>query len=191
MMSGYSRGLPALFLDRDGVINVEKNYVHRVEDFEFVDGIFELCRAATTRGMPIVIVTNQAGIGRGYYSEAQFNALTDWMRNRFQEEGAPVAAVYYCPCHPEHGVGKYKIDSFDRKPNPGMILRARDELGLLLERSIFVGDKASDIAAAKTAKVGKTVLLAPSQIVVSPLPDLQADSLDVINEMLFSPASRP
>jgi D-glycero-D-manno-heptose 1,7-bisphosphate phosphatase len=95
---------PALFLDRDGVINVEKNYVHRVEDFEFLDGIFDLCRAAIERKMPIVVVTNQAGIGRGYYSEAQFQTLTEWMKDRFEEERAPISAVYFCPNHPEQGI---------------------------------------------------------------------------------------
>lgn len=150
---------PALFLDRDGVINVEKNYVHRIEDFEFLNGIFDLCRAAAERNMPIVVVTNQAGIGRGYYSEAQFQMLTNWMKARFEEARAPVTAVYSCPYHPEHGVGSYRKESFDRKPNPGMLLRARDELGLDLARSILIGDKASDIAAAKAAGVGITLQL--------------------------------
>ena len=174
MESRPSRLRPALFLDRDGVINVERNYVHRIEDFEFLEGIFDLCRAAAERNMPIVVVTNQAGIGRGYYSEAQFLTLTDWMQARFEEERAPVAAVYCCPYHPEKGVGKYRKESFDRKPNPGMLLRARDELGLDLSRSILIGDKGSDIAAAKAAGVGLTVLLgsdietaAPDRVVAS------------------------
>jgi len=154
-----SRFRPALFLDRDGVINVDKTYVHRVEEFEFLDGIFDLCRAAAERHMPIVVVTNQAGIGRGYYSEAQFQTLTDWMRARFEEAGASVAAVYYCPYHPEQGVGEYRKESFDRKPNPGMLLRARDDLGLDLARSILIGDKDSDIAAAKAAGVGVSLQL--------------------------------
>lgn len=174
MESPPSRFRPALFLDRDGVINVEKNYVHHIEDFEFLDGIFDLCRAASKSNMPIVVVTNQAGIGRGYYSEAQFLTLTDWMRARFEEEGVHVAAVYYCPYHPDQGVGKYRKESFDRKPNPGMFLRARDELGLDLACSILIGDKASDIAAAKAAGVGLSVLLgsdtgnaAPDRVVAS------------------------
>lgn len=150
---------PALFLDRDGVINVEKNYVHRIDDFEFLDGIFDLCRAAVERNMPIVVVTNQAGIGRGYYSEAQFQTLTEWMKARFEEAGAPIAAVYFCPDHPEHGVGSYRKESFDRKPNPGMLFRARDDLGLDLSRSILIGDKASDITAAKAAGVGVSLYL--------------------------------
>lgn len=150
---------PALFLDRDGVINVEKNYVHRIEEFEFIEGIFDLCRTATQQGMLLVVVTNQAGIGRGYYTEAQFHALTVWMQARFAEQDVPLAKVYFCPFHPEHGVGEYRRESFDRKPNPGMILRARDELGIDLARSALVGDKASDIAAARAAGVGYTILL--------------------------------
>ena len=176
---------PALFLDRDGIINVEKNYVYRIDDFVFIDGIFDLCRSALAAGMAIVVVTNQAGIGRGYYTEAQFQVLSAWMCERFTEEGIVIAGVYYCPYHPEHGVGKYKADSFDRKPNPGMILRAKDDLGLLLEASILVGDKASDIAAAKAAKLAKSVLMAPFHVAITPKPDLQADSLSAINKILF------
>lgn len=174
----------ALFLDRDGVINVEKNYVHRIEDFEFLDGIFDLCRAAAERNMPIVVVTNQAGIGRGYYSEAQFLTLTDWMLSRFEEEQAPVAAVYFCPYHPEQGVGEYRKESFDRKPNPGMFLRARDDLGLDLARSILIGDKASDIAAAKAAGVGLSVLLGSDT--GNAMPDRVVASLHETCDFLFS-----
>ena len=176
---------PALFLDRDGIINVETNYVYRIDDFVFIDGIFDLCRSALAAGMAIVVVTNQAGIGRGYYTEAQFQVLSAWMCERFTEEGIVIAGVYYCPYHPEHGVGKYKADSFDRKPNPGMILRAKDDLGLLLEASILVGDKASDITAAKAAKLAKSVLMAPFHVAITPKPDLQADSLSAINKILF------
>lgn len=149
----------ALFLDRDGVINIEKGYVHAIEDFEFVEGIFKLCRTANEKGMPVVVVTNQAGIGRGLYSEAQFQTLNDWMLKRFKQEGAMIEAIYHCPYHPEHGLGQYSKDSFDRKPNPGMILRARDDLKLDLSSSILIGDKNSDIAAAKAAGVGLAVFL--------------------------------
>lgn len=174
----------ALFLDRDGVINVEKKYVHRIEDFEFFDGIFDLCRAAEERNMPIVVVTNQAGIGRGYYSEAQFLTLTAWMQSRFEEERTPVAAAYFCPYHPEQGVGEYRKESFDRKPNPGMLLRARDELGLDMARSILIGDKGSDIAVAKAAGVGLTVLLGAD--VENAAPDRLVASLHEACALLFS-----
>lgn len=143
----------ALFLDRDGVINVEKNYVYRIEDFEFMPGIFELCDAATQLGFLLVVITNQAGIGRGYYSEADFRRLTDWMIEQFRMRSIEIARVYHCPDHPTAGIGEYRRDSFHRKPNPGMILTARDALGLDLSRSILVGDKDSDIEAGRAAKL--------------------------------------
>lgn len=148
----------ALFLDRDGVINVEKDYVHRIEDFEFVEGIFALGREAVARGYAPVVVTNQSGIGRGYYSEADFQALTAWMKEEFAREGVAVAAVYHCPYHPESGVGEYRVDSFDRKPNPGMILRAARDLDLDLASSMLVGDRVSDMQAAEAAGVGCRIL---------------------------------
>lgn len=145
---------PALFLDRDGVINVDHGYVHRPENFEFMPGIFKLVRAANERGYLVVVVTNQAGIGRGYYSEAQFLLLTDWMKERFKAEGARIDAVYFCPFHPEHGVGEYRRESECRKPGPGMLLQAKKDLNVDLIKSILVGDKPSDIAAGKAAGVG-------------------------------------
>lgn len=166
---------PALFLDRDGVVNVEKNYVHRIEDFEFVEGIFDLCRVATTRGWPVVIVTNQAGIGRGLYTPGQFGLLTEWMLARFREEGAPLTAVYHCPYHPQHGVGEYRRESPDRKPGPGMILKARDDWNIDLPRSAMLGDRLTDIEAARAAGVGLRLLLghdeplAPGEIHVDSL----------------------
>jgi D-glycero-D-manno-heptose 1,7-bisphosphate phosphatase len=153
----------ALFLDRDGVINVDKGYVHRREDFEFVDGIFDLCRAFRQRGYLLVVVTNQSGIGRGYYSESDFLALTDWMVSVFREQGISIARTYYCPYHPQHGVGAYRSDSFDRKPNPGMILRARDELQIDLGGSILLGDRKSDILAGVRAGVGTSFWLGRSE----------------------------
>jgi D-glycero-D-manno-heptose 1,7-bisphosphate phosphatase len=152
-------GRKALFLDRDGVINVDRNYVHRVEDFEFLPGIFELCAAAVERGYLIVVVTNQAGIGRGYYTEADFAQLTEWMVGAFRQRGIDIARVYHCPYHPAAGVGEYRRESFDRKPQPGMLLRARDELGLDLAGSVLIGDKDSDIAAGRAAGVGRLVKL--------------------------------
>ncbi|MCX7627396.1 MAG: D-glycero-beta-D-manno-heptose 1,7-bisphosphate 7-phosphatase [Methylophilaceae bacterium] len=145
---------PALFLDRDGVINVDHGYVHRPEEFEFVEGIFELVATANRAGYLVVVVTNQAGIGRGYYSEAQFLALTDWMKTKFRERGGIIDAVYFCPYHPEHGIGAYRRESEFRKPAPGMLLQAQSELGIDMEQSIFIGDKPSDMAAGRAAGVG-------------------------------------
>jgi len=150
---------PGLLLDRDGVINVDHGYVYRIDQFEFVPGIFDLCRAARVLGHRIAVVTNQAGIGRGLYTEADFHALTAWMQARFAAEGAPIDAVYFCPTHPTAGVGAYRVDSHFRKPGPGMLLQAAAELDLDLAASTLVGDKASDAEAAVAAGVGRVIVL--------------------------------
>lgn len=152
---------PALFLDRDGVINIDHGYVCKQEDFEFVDGIFELCRQARQLGYLIFVVTNQAGIGRGYYTERDFLNLSDWMCGVFEAQSVVIDKVYFCPSHPEHGVGKYKVDSPYRKPGPGMILQAAEEFGVDLQQSVLVGDKVSDIKAGLAAGVGCTLLYRP------------------------------
>jgi D-glycero-D-manno-heptose 1,7-bisphosphate phosphatase len=149
----------ALFLDRDGVINIDYGYVHRQESFEFVDGIFDLGRAATQLGYLIVVITNQAGIGRGYYTENDFLSLMDWVREKFRTHGSDIAAVYFCPDHPVHGIGKYKRDSPFRKPAPGMILQAARELNIDLAASVLVGDMETDIAAGCSAGIGTLLLL--------------------------------
>jgi len=147
----------ALFLDRDGVINVDHGYVHRPEQFEFVDGIFELCRRARDLGYLIVVVTNQAGIGRGYYTEQAFHELTVWMKQRFSDQGIEIAAVYFCSHHAEHGVGEYKRECERRKPNPGMLLDAAREHAIDLSRSVLIGDKESDVEAGLRAKLALTI----------------------------------
>jgi D-glycero-D-manno-heptose 1,7-bisphosphate phosphatase len=178
----------ALFLDRDGVINVETGYVYSREEFEFLPGIFELCQAAQAQGYLLVVVTNQAGIGRGYYTETDFLELTEWMIERFAERNIEIARVYFCPDHPVHGVGKYKRDSPDRKPNPGMLLQAQLELQLALDESVLIGDKVSDIAAAKAAGVGTSILLKSPMNESSVLPaDCHVvESLDEIRQRFFS-----
>ena len=148
----------ALFLDRDGVINCDYGYVHSSDNFEFIDGIFEVARKANISGYRLIVITNQAGIGRGYYSEQQFHKLTSWMCDKFLNEGALIEKVYFSPFHPTKGIGKYKKDDFTRKPHPGMILKAQRELDLDLENSILIGDKASDIEAGVRAGVGLNLL---------------------------------
>ena len=148
---------PALFLDRDGVINVDYGYVYRREDFVFVKGIFELVKKANELGYVVVVVTNQAGIGRGYYTEADFWALMDWMKLEFEQRGARIDAIYFCPFHPK-GVGKYRKESECRKPNPGMIYQAEKDLNLTLSDSLLIGDKKTDIEAGKSAGIKKLIL---------------------------------
>lgn len=149
----------ALFLDRDGVINEEVGYLSRAEDVRFVNGIFPLCRSARRLGLRIVVVTNQSGIARGLYTEAEFQILMTWMRAEFLKEQVNLDAVYHCPYHPEHGVGEYRREHADRKPGPGMLLRAARELHIDLAGSVMVGDRCSDVAAANAAGLQQAFLL--------------------------------
>lgn len=149
----------ALFLDRDGVINVDYPYVSKISDFEFIDGIFELCKLAQLKKYLIIVITNQAGIGRGYYSEQEFLDLNDWMLSRFREEGVNISKVYWCPYHPVHGLGRYKRNSSDRKPYPGMFLKAQKDYDINMNHSIVVGNNDTDIIAGYNARVGKRILL--------------------------------
>jgi D-glycero-D-manno-heptose 1,7-bisphosphate phosphatase len=152
----------ALFLDRDGVINVDYGYVFRPENFHFIDGIFELVRFAKTQHYKTVVITNQAGIGRGYYSEAEFLSLTKWMSAQFEAANAPIDQIYFSPFHPTAGLGRYLKDDFSRKPNPGMIHNAEVDLKLDLHHSILIGDKPSDIHAGLRAGIGTLVLYSES-----------------------------
>lgn len=149
----------AVFLDRDGVINKDTGYVYKAEDFHFLNGIFHFCRVAQKNGYLLIVVTNQAGIARGYYTEDDFLALNRWMLERFKEEGIQIASVYYCPFHPKHGIGIYRQDSKDRKPNPGMLLKAQDQFQIDLSHSVLIGDKDSDIEAGYAAGVGQIIAL--------------------------------
>ena len=153
----------ALILDRDGVVNREVGYLSRAEDVEWVPGIWELCRAARDAGFVLVVVTNQSGIARGLYSEDDFHALMRWMGEQFAAEDVTMAAYYYCPHHPEHGVGAYKRECPDRKPGPGMLLRAARELDLDLAASVMVGDRCSDVGAANAAGVGRMFFLSGTE----------------------------
>ena len=149
----------AVFLDRDGVINKENGYVHTIDEFHFIDGVFDACREMSTAGYRLIIITNQAGIARGYYTEDDFHLLTKWMLNEFRKHGIQIDGVYHCPHHPVHGVGDNRRDCDCRKPAPGMMLRAAREHSLNLRHSILVGDKTTDIEAGRAAGIGCCVLL--------------------------------
>ena len=149
----------ALFLDRDGVINEDYGYVFRIEDFKFIDGIFQLVAAAKKSGYLVIIVTNQSGIGRGYYSENDFINLTTWMKKQFYINGGYIDQVYHCPFHPKYGIGIYRQNSCWRKPEPGMILQAKKDFNIDLEKSILIGDKLTDMQAGKESMIGTLLLL--------------------------------
>jgi D-glycero-D-manno-heptose 1,7-bisphosphate phosphatase len=158
----------ALFLDRDGVINHEVGYLHRPAEVRWVEGIFPLVRTAVSLGYKLVVVTNQSGIARGLYTQADFDGLMLWMQAEFIAQQAPLAGVYCCPFHPEHGVGEYKRESEDRKPGPGMLLRAARELSLDLAQSVLVGDRCSDIGAAHAAGLAQAFLISGTEAAPCP-----------------------
>ena len=150
----------ALLLDRDGVVNVDHGYVGDRDRFAFMDGIFTLTRHAADRGFRIVVITNQSGIARGYFTESTFLELSGWMRAAFQAQGVDLAGIFHCPYHRSGVVERYARDSFWRKPNPGMILEAARSLDLDLSRSVFLGDQPTDMAAAQAAGVSRRIMMA-------------------------------
>ena len=151
----------ALFLDRDGVINVEKEYLYKIEDFEFIEGIFELCLHYQKLGFIIIVVTNQSGIARKYYSEEDFTILTEWMIGEFLKKGVVISKVYHCPHHP-----KISGECSCRKPKAGMFLEAQKEFGIDMQNSIMVGDKERDVEAGLNAGVKENYLFDESGNVV-------------------------
>jgi D-glycero-D-manno-heptose 1,7-bisphosphate phosphatase len=174
----------ALFLDRDGVVNEEVGYLHRPEEVRWVTGIVPLCRTAQALGYKLVVVTNQSGIARGLYSEAQFQSQMNWMRSELTQQGVTLDAVYHCPYHPEHGVGEYKREHEDRKPGPGMLLRAARDHNLDLVRSILVGDRCSDLAAAHAAGLREAFLLHGTESAPCTEPHTLVDSLSDVEAWL-------
>lgn len=147
----------ALFLDRDGVINVDHGYVHSRERTDWMPGIFETVAAATTAGLVCIVVTNQAGIARGYYDDAQFRRHTAWMHAEFRSRGVPLLATYYCPHHPD--ASPFACPCACRKPEPGMILAAAKDFDIDTAQSLMIGDKLSDIQAAEQSGIVNSLLV--------------------------------
>lgn len=152
----------ALFLDRDGVINVEKDYLYKIDDFDFIDGIFELCEYYISRGYLIFVVTNQSGIARGFYTENDFNTLTSWMIKEFLKHNIKIQKVYFCPHHPDI-TGQCEC----RKPNPKMLFDAMNEFDIDMSNSIIIGDKQRDIDAGLNAGLNETYLFDESNQIVN------------------------
>ena len=140
----------AVFLDRDGTINVDTAYLYEKEKFVFLPGIVEFCRAAQAAGYLLIVITNQSGVARGYYTVEQMNALNDYMRGEFAKRGVTITDVFTCTeldeSHP------------DRKPNPGMFLKARVKYDIDMSASVSIGDKPRDVTAAERAGVGRNFL---------------------------------
>lgn len=151
--------IPAIFLDRDGTMNVDKGYVHEIDNFEFIDGAIEAMHELKKMGYALVMVTNQSGIARGLFTEETFMQLTEWMDWSLADREIDLDGIYFCPHHPDAIVEEYRQQCDCRKPQPGMLLSAQQELNIDMAASYMVGDKIDDMLAGKAAGVGKKVLV--------------------------------
>jgi len=151
--------VPAIFLDRDGTINVDHGYVHEIDNFEFIEGAIEAMAELKAMGFALVLVTNQSGIARGKFTEAQFETLTEWMDWSLADRGVDLDGIYYCPHHPQGSVEEFRQVCECRKPHSGMLISARDFLHIDMAASYMVGDKLEDMQAAAAANVGHKVLV--------------------------------
>lgn len=148
----------AIFLDRDGTINIDKEYLFKIEDFEFESKAEEALKILYDLGYILIVVTNQSGVARGYYKESDVETLHIKLSKILEKKGIVISKYYYCPHHPVKGIGKYKTDCSCRKPNPGMLLKGIEEFNLNPSLSYMVGDKESDVEAGLNAGV-KSVFL--------------------------------
>jgi D-glycero-D-manno-heptose 1,7-bisphosphate phosphatase len=153
--------LKAVFLDRDGVINVDKGYIHRWENFEFLPGAIEAMRRFEQAGFALIVVTNQSGIARGFFSVVQYEDLTSKIRRYLTHQGVHLTAIYHCPHYKDGVIEDLSIQCACRKPEPGMLLQAMHDYDLDMAQSVLVGDKIADIEAARAAGVAKAFLVAP------------------------------
>jgi len=144
--------IKTIFLDRDGVINKEVNYLHKVDDFEFIGGIFDACLHFQSLSYKIIIITNQSGISRGYYTESDYQKLTQWMLKQFKYKNINILDIIHCPHGPDSNCDC-------RKPEPGMFLKAKAKHNTDMERSWMIGDKERDIIAANSAGIDNTILV--------------------------------
>ncbi len=156
---GIIMGASAVFLDRDGVINQEFDYVHTIDEFKFIKNVIPAMKMIKDKGYALIIVTNQSGIARGYYTEEDFLKLTEWMDWSLQLEGIRLDGIYYCPHHPTEGIGEYRCQCDCRKPAPGMFYEARDYRDLDLAKCYMVGDRTSDIESGINAGIKNNILV--------------------------------
>jgi len=148
----------AIFLDRDGTINIDKGYLYKKEDFKFENDAIKALKRLSDLGYILIIVTNQSGIGRGYYTKKDLDILNKYMCEILLKEKIKIEKIYYCPHHPTKGLGEFKIECNCRKPNPGMIIEGIKEFDIDKKNSYMVGDKLSDVVAGISAGVNAVLL---------------------------------
>ncbi len=144
----------AVFLDRDGTINVEKNYLYKIEDFEFIDGVLEALKKLSDAGFLLIIITNQSGIARGYYTEKDYEILNSWLLETFAKNGIKISASYFCPHLPDASVERYRTLCNCRKPNTGLFEQAVKDFNIDLKKSFAIGDKIRDLAICEKSECG-------------------------------------
>ncbi|EOL9004158.1 D-glycero-beta-D-manno-heptose 1,7-bisphosphate 7-phosphatase [Cronobacter turicensis] len=179
-----AKSVPAIFLDRDGTINIDHGYVSEIDRFEFIDGVIDAMRELKAMGFALVLVTNQSGIARGKFTEAQFEQLTEWMDWSLADRDVDFDGIYYCPHHPEAAVEEFRQNCDCRKPQPGMLLSARDFLHIDMDASYMVGDKLEDMQAGAAAGVGTKVLVRTGKPVT---PEAEAAADWVLNSLAALP----
>lgn len=177
--------VPAIFLDRDGTLNVDHGYVHEIDNFEFIDGTIEALQALKKMGYALVLVTNQSGIARGLFTEDQFMQLTEWMDWSLADRDVDLDGIYFCPHLPDATVEAYRQQCDCRKPQPGMLLSAQQHLDIDMASSYMVGDKIEDMQAALAAGVGTKVLVRSGKPVTA---EGEAAADWVINSLAELPA---
>ena len=144
--------IKTIFLDRDGVINKEINYLHKIEDFEFIDGVFEACQYLQSLEYKIIVITNQSGISRGLYTNNDYQIITKWMVSQFMKNNISILDTFHCPHLPDSGCNC-------RKPKPGMLLNAKNKYDIDMNQSWMIGDKETDITAAISSGINNTILV--------------------------------
>jgi len=144
--------IKTIFLDRDGVVNKEINYLHQIEDFEFISGVFEACLYFTNLNYQIIIITNQSGISRGFYSENEYQIVKNWMLDQFRKNNINILDVFHCPHIPDANCNC-------RKPKPGMLLDAKYKYNINMQKSWMIGDKEADIIAGNNSGISNTILV--------------------------------
>ena len=171
--------IKAIFLDRDGIINKDINYLHKIDECEFIDGIFDSCLFLINLGYKIIIITNQSGIARGYFTEKDFQKLNQWMLNQFKEKNIKILDVFHCPHGPDSSC-------FCRKPKPGMLLEAKSKYKIDMKKSWMIGDNETDILAANSAGIGNTILLVDyhSEMLTESKPDFSINSVKELKEVI-------
>ena len=150
--------IKTIFLDRDGVINKEVGYLFRISDFEFIEGVFDACLYFQQLDYKIIIISNQSGIARGYYTKSDYQKITEWMLNQFNIKGISILDILYCPHGPESSCNC-------RKPKPGMLIEAKDKYNIDMKDSWMIGDKETDIEAANLAGINNTILVRSGHLV--------------------------